>query len=686
MGVLLSVTICILIVPVVLIAVRDAFQDQIKEINRGQSQAISILDRSRVELAAEAIRIAGNSVITDFLEKENPSNQELQKVNSEFRLQYAGEVEISEALVVDRKQEYVISTYQRRRVPVESYAWGGYELRALLDKFNQYGNCYIGIGAADGEYRQFFLYRGSDGYVIIFELEQDSVNTIFSCDGFAEVSDACIYYNGLDFAYKGDPELFEEKDYAYMRENRLDNLKADGYMAVFLKIGRTACISKITTQTFFRDILAKVWKSLAVFVVVYVVVVLILWRYANKINFLNIQHTLEMAIMKQRIDEINLRSALIKTFVGLNLQQNEFMALEQYFAGGGEQQDKGGWRCVIIQLTDEHTMEALDVRSGITSISDKIRDVSRRFSAFEKAEIVSLNHQMLGIVIRGQNADSRETFPSVLRQLQELIREELQLSVSIVVSELCKDSNDFAENALEVYRMTEQTFFQGTDSILQQNTVEEKGIIPYPATIEQAMLTELENQDIEKYRIQLNRFMERVCQTTPAMARCYLSALTTNIVNYTRLGANPVDSSIVQQITECETLEQIRKILSGIITETPERMESKEAEFFRIVSAMIEQKFANPEFCLADVAMQLDISASYAGKKFRNSFNQSFNTYLADFRVEKAVEYLGTTNYKIKVVGEMCGFRTTAYFTTIFKKCMKVSPQEYRKNLGSANN
>ena len=87
----MSVTICILIVPVVLIAVREAFQDQIKVINRGQSQAIGVLDRSRMELAAEAIRIAGNSVITDFLEKENPSNQEQQKVNRVMLPTRAGE-------------------------------------------------------------------------------------------------------------------------------------------------------------------------------------------------------------------------------------------------------------------------------------------------------------------------------------------------------------------------------------------------------------------------------------------------------------------------------------------------------------------------------------------------------------------------------------------------------------------
>ena len=66
-------------------------------------------------------------------------------------------------------------------------------------------------------------------------------------------------------------------------------------------------------------------------------------------------------------------------------------------------------------------------------------------------------------------------------------------------------------------------------------------------------------------------------------------------------------------------------------------------------------------------------------EKFRNKFGQSFNNYLSELRIEKATELLTTSDIKIGKIGEMCGFRTDAYFVTIFKKIKKMSPQEYRK-------
>lgn len=685
-GILLPALIGIATVFVMCLTVKGAFENQIAEVNRWQSQVIGTLDRSRTNLAAEALRFAENNILFNVLAKENPTNWDLSQVRSELVLQYSGEVGIESVLLVDWNSEKVISDQQYRGISVSDYDEDNdYCLQPLLEKYHDYRNCFLSVEVGVGEYRQFYVYMTADHHLIIFELNIASINNLLLDIELAKILDTCVYYNGIPFFYVGIPVTFKDDDYQSMWSGRQSWHVEGDIFQVFMRNDRTACLSKADTRLLSGYIFVGIWLRLASILAAGVAVALVLYRYLKRVDFLKLQHMLDMAMMKQRIEEINRHAALVKAFAGLNLQPDEFMALEVFFVGDGDSGKNRARRCMILHLMDEHMFEALDMQSGMELISDRICEVCRHFSMFEQLEIVKLNHQMLAIIIAEHTEVPDADLLSVSRQLQETIRKETQLSVSIVIGEPYEDSNDFVEKVPELYRMTEQTFFHGTDCIILQNSFEEKGIIPYPASIEQVILAELEKRNRERYEQQLGRFIERLEQTTPSIARCYLSVLATNIVNYTRMGSNPVDSQIVQQIGSCETLGEIKVILCEIIGETPEKIEHKEAEFIRAVSELIETKFSDPDFCLSDVAERLDITASYAGKKFRNSFSKSFNAYMAEFRVAKAAQLLRTTNYKVKEVGEQCGFRTTAYFVTIFKKQMEVSPQEYRESTADAN-
>ena len=94
---------------------------------------------------------------------------------------------------------------------------------------------------------------------------------------------------------------------------------------------------------------------------------------------------------------------------------------------------------------------------------------------------------------------------------------------------------------------------------------------------------------------------------------------------------------------------------------------------------LIEENYMDSGYCIASVAEVMGISAVYAGRKFKNSFNKSFNTYLAEFRCAKACEYLTETNKKSAEIAELCGFANTAYYNHTFKKHMKIAPLQYRE-------
>ncbi len=55
----------------------------------------------------------------------------------------------------------------------------------------------------------------------------------------------------------------------------------------------------------------------------------------------------------------------------------------------------------------------------------------------------------------------------------------------------------------------------------------------------------------------------------------------------------------------------------------------------------------------------------------------NFATYLSEYRLKKACEFLQQSEYKISEVSDMVGFKDARYFSTIFKKSFDMTPLEY---------
>jgi Transcriptional regulator containing an amidase domain and an AraC-type DNA-binding HTH domain len=53
--------------------------------------------------------------------------------------------------------------------------------------------------------------------------------------------------------------------------------------------------------------------------------------------------------------------------------------------------------------------------------------------------------------------------------------------------------------------------------------------------------------------------------------------------------------------------------------------------------------------------------------------------YLIKVRLEKAEDMLKSGNYKVDEVAKLCGFVSTAHFTTVFKRAKGTLPSKYRK-------
>lgn len=81
------------------------------------------------------------------------------------------------------------------------------------------------------------------------------------------------------------------------------------------------------------------------------------------------------------------------------------------------------------------------------------------------------------------------------------------------------------------------------------------------------------------------------------------------------------------------------------------------------------------------IGESLSISGDHLRHVFKKETGRTVLDYLTWFRIEKAKELLDGEEYKIYEVAEMVGYKTSQYFSLVFKKWTGFTPLEYKDQL-----
>lgn len=87
------------------------------------------------------------------------------------------------------------------------------------------------------------------------------------------------------------------------------------------------------------------------------------------------------------------------------------------------------------------------------------------------------------------------------------------------------------------------------------------------------------------------------------------------------------------------------------------------------------------DLSVQEIAAALNYSEPYFCKLFKQSFGQSFVSYLTEYRVNKAKEQLAQLTVNVKEVGKAVGYADSNYFAKVFKRITGQPPSEYRTHI-----
>jgi len=94
----------------------------------------------------------------------------------------------------------------------------------------------------------------------------------------------------------------------------------------------------------------------------------------------------------------------------------------------------------------------------------------------------------------------------------------------------------------------------------------------------------------------------------------------------------------------------------------------------------IEDHYAD-DISLYSAAEYLGVSQSHLSREFAKHIGEPAVKYLTKVRLEKAAELLCSTERSLEEIGRACGFADGNYFGKVFRKYMKLSPGNFRKQM-----
>lgn len=120
------------------------------------------------------------------------------------------------------------------------------------------------------------------------------------------------------------------------------------------------------------------------------------------------------------------------------------------------------------------------------------------------------------------------------------------------------------------------------------------------------------------------------------------------------------------------------RVMSRYSICTPKSSITKAEQYLTMAKNFVEQNFSEA-ITVGDMARSANITSKYLYRIFSEHLNQSPKEYLIAYRLERARDYLHSTQFPITEIAYMVGYEDPNYFSLTFHRTYGMSPMEYRR-------
>ncbi len=144
-----------------------------------------------------------------------------------------------------------------------------------------------------------------------------------------------------------------------------------------------------------------------------------------------------------------------------------------------------------------------------------------------------------------------------------------------------------------------------------------------------------------------------------------------------------LDFYLVEQIYALESLSDLEKNLEEVFRVLSEDLRKlrDDDKHHLVMKAIVyvETNYSDPCVNLNSMGELLHVSVSYFSRIFKAAKEQTFIEYLTKYRINKAKDFLKTTDNKVYEIAMEVGYEDARYFSHNFRKHVGMTPLQFRK-------
>lgn len=112
---------------------------------------------------------------------------------------------------------------------------------------------------------------------------------------------------------------------------------------------------------------------------------------------------------------------------------------------------------------------------------------------------------------------------------------------------------------------------------------------------------------------------------------------------------------------------------------------SKKTPIVLEVEKYIEKYYGDEDLSIEKLSNKLGISQTYLTRLLKKELGMNFIDYLTYIRIQNSIELMKEPSIKIYEISRLVGYSTQHYFSSVFKKHMGMSPNDYRMRINNEN-
>ncbi len=288
-----------------------------------------------------------------------------------------------------------------------------------------------------------------------------------------------------------------------------------------------------------------------------------------------------------------------------------------------------------------------------------------------------------------------EKTTDLLSYVREFFAENMQVYFTAAVSSLHSHARQIVQAHQEALSAMEYRLTLGKNRTIFYTEIEKipQTTYTYSLASEQKLINGIINGNSENVIKVIDEIFEQsgVRQMNYLQtAKCLMYDMASTMLkasNYVEDDALVQDIQPWEQITRCETIDDLKRCVQDLATRMSVYFEEKKCST-RLSDRVLEYvslNYGNPDMNVNMLGDYFGLTPSYLSKIFKKETGERLLDYISGVRIEMAKRLLEDTTKSVTSISTKVGYIDSNAFILAFKKKMGITPGQYRANFKDKN-